>query len=163
MNDLRLRSSSLAVVGFIAFGPTGAFATEPRTVSFHDEGSVLAANCGAFLAISDFAVDYWITTFFDDAGNPVRVQAHINFDGTLTNSVTDVTLRDPSHYLFVWDLTEGSTQDIGLVYGIVVPGQGPAVLDAGKLVWDVNDDVTFVAGPHQFLTGREPLFCAALT
>jgi hypothetical protein len=145
----------LISLGFAASTP--AFATEPRVVAFHDEGSVIATNCGVFLARSDFVVDYWITTFFDEAGNPVRVQAHINFDGTLTNSVTGASVHDPSHYTFVWDFADGTTADIGLVYGIIVPGQGPAVLDAGKLVWDEHGNPTFEAGPHQFFGWRPGL------
>jgi hypothetical protein len=164
MKGIRVRCLlSATIVASFLLGPSArAFATEPRVLTFHNEGSVIAADCGTFLARSDFVVDYWITTFFDEAGNAVRIQAHINFDGTLTNSATGLALHDPSHYLFVWDLVGGSTRDIGLVYGIVVPGQGPAVLDAGKLVWDVDDNVTFVAGLHQFLDGGLPLICRAL-
>ncbi|HLF90596.1 MAG TPA: hypothetical protein VI451_16735, partial [Anaerolineales bacterium] len=119
----------------------------------------------SFLATEDFVEDVRVTTFFDNAGDPVRVQVHVNFDGILTNSVTGQTLSDPGHFTITYDLQEDTITYIGLVFGITIPGQGIAVLDAGKVVFqgeDVEENVIFEAGPHQFLHEGEALICAAL-
>ena len=52
---------------------------------------------------------------------------------------------------------------IGEAFAITVPGQGVAVLGAGKLVFDAEGNVIFEAGPHQVLHGDfVTLICAAL-
>lgn len=144
---------------------TTVFAAEPNVETFHNEGSFVAADCGSFLALEDFVEDVRVTTFFDKAGNPVRVQVNVNFDGILTNSVTGMTVPDPGHFNILVDLQEGTQAFVGLVFGITVPGQGIAVLDAGKVVFDgeeVEENVIFEGGPHQFLHEGEALICAAL-
>ena len=141
---------------------TTVFAAKPFVETFHNEGSFVAADCGSFLALEDFVEDVRVTTFFDNAGNPIQVQVHSNFNGILTNSVTGRTLRDPGHFTILLDLQEGTTTFVGLVFGITVPGEGIAVLDAGKVVFDAEGNVIFEGGPHQFLHEGPALICAAL-
>ena len=141
---------------------TTVFAAKPFVETFHNEGSFIAADCGSFLAVEDFVEDVRVTTFFDNAGNPIEVQVHSNFDGIITNSVTGRTVRDPGHFTITIDLQEGTTTYAGLVFAITVPGEGIAVLDAGKVVFDAEGNVVFVGGPHQFLEEGPALICAAL-
>ena len=141
---------------------TTVFAVAPDVQTFHDEGSFATVDCGDFLALQDFVVDGRVTTFFDQAGNPVSVQVHVHYDGTFTNSITGLTLRDPARLTITVDLQDGTQTDAGLAFGITVPGEGIAVLDAGKIVFDADGNVLFVGGPHQFLEGGEALICAAL-
>lgn len=144
---------------------TTVLAAKPTVETFHNEGSFVAADCGSFLALEDFVEDIRVTTFFDKAGEPVKVAVHVNFNGILTNSVTGKTLRDPGHFTIFEDLQQGTVTYVGLVFGITVPGEGIAVLDAGKVVFlgaDVEENVIFEAGPHQFLHEGEALICAAL-
>ena len=141
---------------------TTAFAAQPFVETFHNEGSFIAADCGSFLALEDFVEDIRVTTFFDNAGNPIRAQVHVNFNGVITNSVTGRTVSDPGHFTITIDLQEGTSTYAGLVFAITVPGEGIAVLDAGKVVFDAEGNVIFVGGPHQFLEEGPALICAAL-
>lgn len=164
MKDKRLFALIIALIAVsLALAPvTTVFAAEPDIQVFHDEGSVVAADCGTFLALEDFEIDGRVTTFFDNDGNPVRVQVHVTYNGTLINSVIGLTLRDPSHLTLMADLQEGTTTHMGLAFAITVPGEGIVVLDAGKLVFDAEGNVIFEGGSHDFLDEGETLFCAAL-
>ena len=96
MNTIRFRLLLVTFIALFTLAPvTTAFAAQPEILKFHDEGFFVAADCGDFLALEDFIQDVTVTTFFDREGNPIRAQFHINFDGTITNSVTGATLRDP--------------------------------------------------------------------
>lgn len=163
MKNSRFRLLLVIAITLLALASvTTVFAAKPDVETFHNEGSFVAADCGSFLALEDFVEDARVTTFFDQAGNPVRVQVHVNFEGILTNTATGLTLRDPGHFTIVFDLQEGTTTQVGLIFGITVPGEGIAVLDAGKIVFDEEGNVIFEGGPHQFLEGGEALICAAL-
>lgn len=147
----------------LAFMPaTTVFAAQPDIQTFHDEGSFVAADCGSFLALEDFVQDVRVIVFSDDAGTPVKAESHINWNGVLTNSVTGKTLRDPGHSVIIGDLQTGTSKYVGLVFGITVPGEGIAVLDAGKVIFDADGNVIFEGGPHQFLDEGPALICAAL-
>ena len=141
---------------------TTVYAAPPDVQTFHEEGSFATVNCGDFLALQDFVVDGRVTTFFDHAGNPVSVQVRVHYGGTFTNSITGLTLRDPARVTITVDLQDGTVTEAGLFYGITVPGEGIAVLDVGKIVFDADGNVLSVGGPHQFLEGGEALICAAL-
>jgi hypothetical protein len=153
---------SFVLISLALTSVTTVYAAPPDIQIFHDEGSFATVDCGDFLALQDFVVDGRVTTFFDQAGNPVSVQVHMHYDGTFTNSITGLTLRDPARLTITVDLQDGTVTEAGLFYGITVPGQGIAVLDAGKIVFDADGNVLFVGGPHQFLEGGEALICAAL-
>ena len=164
MKNRKLYSPVIALVAvLLSLMPVGTvYAAPPDVQTFHDEGSFATVDCGDFLALQDFVEDSTVTTFFDQAGNPVRAQVHVHYDGTFTNSVTGLTLRDPARLPITVDLQDGSVAETGLFYGITVPGEGIAVLDAGRIVFDADGNVLFVGGPHQFLEGGEALICAAL-
>jgi hypothetical protein len=163
MNISRFRLFFItAVTLLILTSVTTALAARPFVETFHNEGSFIAADCGSFLALEDFVEDVRVTTFFDNAGNAIQVQVHVNFNGVITNSVTGRTVRDPGHFTNTIDLQEGTSTYAGLVFGITVPGEGIAVLDVGKVVFDAEGNVIFVGGPHQFLEEGPALICAAL-
>ena len=163
MNISRFRLFLVTAVTLLTLtSVTTVFAAKPFVETFRNEGSFVAADCGTFLALEDFVEDVTVTTFFDNAGNPIRVQVHANFNGIITNSETGRTVRDPGHYTITIDLPEGTSTYAGLVFAITVPGEGIAVLDAGKVVFDAEGNVIFVGGPHQFLEEGPALICAAL-
>jgi len=163
MNTSRFRLLLVTALTLLTLASvTTVFAAKPNVQTSHLEGSFVVADCGSFLALEDFVEDARVTTFFDQAGNPVRAQVYINFDGILTNSVTGLTLRDPGYFTILVDLQEGTEARVGIFYAITVPGEGVAVLDAGKVVFDAEGNVIFEGGPHQFVDGGPALICAAL-
>ena len=165
MNILRFRLLLVTTMLLLALQPvTTVFAAKPEVFTFHNEGS-FTIDCGSFLAVEEFVEDVRVMVFFNKAGDPVRVVTHVNYTGIITNPETGRTLRDPGHHKVVEDLENGTLAFIGLVYGITVPGEGIAVLDAGRVIFDgeaIEENVIFEAGPHQYLHGGDAVICAAL-
>lgn len=165
MNVLRFRLLRLCAAIIMALLPvTTVFAAKPDVFTFHEEG-YFEIDCGSFVAQEEFEQDVRVMVFYDQAGDPVRVEVHFNYMGVVTNSVTGKTLRDPGHYKTVENLQDGTLAFIGLVYGITVPGEGIAVLDAGKVVFlgeTVPENVIFEAGSYDYLYGGDAVLCAAL-
>ena len=137
------------------------FAARPAFFPIHFVDSV-AFDCGSFQAREDVVGDGTGIVFFDQAGNPIKVQEHINLNGVLTNLDTGFTLPDPGHFTVVYDLQKGTETDVGQIFRIIVPGEGIAALDAGKVIFDAAGNITFVGGPHQVLFGGYGLLCPAL-
>lgn len=145
--------------------PSGTVsAAAPEIETFHDEGSFEIGPCPSGVTLVEtYTEDDRIITFFDDAGNPVQVQVHINFEGVVTNPATGQTLRDPGHATRFIDLTTGFHGPVGLYYSTTVPGVGVVFHDVGRLVRDFENNVVFEAGPHDVLeSGDVALFCVAL-
>ena len=140
--------------------PAGA--TPPSVETFHEEGEFLFADCGTFQLTETFTVDVRVTTFFNAQGDAVRATEHVNFVGVITNSLSGNTYPDPGHHQRVIDLTTGEETVVGLVFLTPVPGLGPVLHDTGKVIFDANGDVTFVAGPHNVLLGTNPDPCTVL-
>ena len=140
--------------------PAGA--TPPSVETFHDEGEFLFADCGTFQLTETFTVDVRVTTFFNAQGDAVRATEHVNFVGVITNSLSGNTYPDSGHFQTVTDLTTGEFTVVGLVFLTPVPGLGPVLHGTGKLIFDANGNVTFIAGPHNVLLGTNPDPCTVL-
>ena len=154
------------LVSSVAFAATAA-ATPPTVEKFHDEIS-FDIDCGTFLLHEDAVVDDRVTTFFDQAGNPTRVQIHERFVGVITNPEGE-TFRDPGYFNISIDLA-GTPDDesddtvtiAGMFFAITVPGVGIVAQDTGLLTFNPDGSVE-IHGPHQvFVQGLEPLICPVL-
>lgn len=102
-----------------------------------------------------------ITTFFDEEANPTRVTFHLPFHGTLTNEATGESVSADQVLQETVDLDEGTDTFVGLRFRVTFPGLGVVLLDAGKIVFDADGNVTFEAGPHQVFNEDFTAFCAA--
>jgi len=140
--------------------PAGA--TPPSVDTFHEEGEFLFADCGTFQLTETFTLDLRITTFFNAQGDAVSETTDVNFVGVITNSLSGNTYNDSAHFQVVTDLTTGETTVVGLARLTTVPGLGPVLHDTGKVIFDANGDVTFVAGPHNVLFETAPDPCTVL-
>lgn len=110
----------------------------------------LFANCGDFLIIANGAGHSRLTTYFNRDGQPIRVQFHGHYSGTLTNSVTGASLVDsPSVANITFDLINGTQTNVGPFFNITVPGQGNVYFQVGRIVFDGN-------GPPVFIAGQQP-------
>jgi hypothetical protein len=107
-------------------------------------------DCGDFLILGTGTVSGHVITFFDGAGNAVRVQVHANQVGTVTNSVTGTTLDDIAHLNITEDLVAGEVRRVGLDFQTTVPGRGTIVKQLGLLVIEPDGDFV-VHGPHEVL------------
>ena len=168
---LRLLPASLVAAAFAVLAlPLLAAAAPPVIQTFHDEGSfAFAGPCpNGVTLVATFTEDVRVTTFFDEAGDPVREQIKVDFVGVVTNPATGESAENPSHHTIIVDLVEGTVTEVGLVFKATVPGEGAVILDLGRVVFDAAGDVIFEAGPHDVLNTAGPhpvraLYCAALT
>jgi hypothetical protein len=144
--------------------PQVGAAAQPSVETFHDAGAFEIGPCPSGVTLVEtFMGDVRVTTFFDQAGDPVRAQVHIDFVGVVTNSTTGQTVKDPGRITRTIDLTTGARSNAGLYFSTIVPGVGVVFHDAGHLMYDTAGNLSFEAGPHDVLHGDYvALFCAAL-
>ena len=167
----RLLPASLAAVAFaLLILPVAVSAAPPVVETFHDGGSfTFAGPCpNGVTLVGTFTEDVRVTTFFDRAGNPVRLQITVDAGGVVTNPETGQSVENPAHTTVFVDLVAGTEAQVGLVFKATVPGVGVVFHDAGRVVFDAAGDVIFEAGPHDVLhtAGDHAVranFCAALT
>ena len=133
----------------------GAF---PLSETFVDDGA--SAACG-FPVTSTISGTARVEVFFDQSGNPVRVQVEESASGTF--SANGLSVSQSSHMISIFNLVTGTDTEIGLIIRVSLPGGGTLYLDRGRLVFDANGNVVFEAGPHPSLHGDFPGLCAALT
>ena len=152
----------LAFVSILALVASPASARAPQREVFRFSGSVVVADCGGGVTLTETFTDVnTFITFFDASGNPVRVDFHQNFDGVITNSASGNTYRDPGHVTIVFDVVDGSVTFRGEFFAIVAPGVGIVIQDTGTLTFDADGNIIFQAGPHEFFTGTAD-FCSIL-
>ena len=152
----------LAFVSILALVASPASARAPQREVFRFSGSVVVADCGGGVTLTETFTDVnTFITFFDASGNPVRVEFHDNFDGVITNSASGNTYRDPGHVTIVFDVVDGSVTFRGEFFAIVAPGVGIVVQDTGTLTFDADGNIIFQAGPHQMSSGTADL-CSVL-
>ena len=146
---------SLAVIAQAAAAPPEKIVIE----DIHIE-QVDSTSCDfPFLEVFDGRVT--ITTFFDKQGNPVRIEFHLPFHGTLTNEATGGSVSADQVLQLTVDLEEGTESDAGLRFRVAFPGLGVVLLDAGKVVFYADGNVVFEAGLHQIVNADFGEFCAA--
>jgi hypothetical protein len=99
-----------------------------------------------------------IFTFrFDSAGNFLGGTAH--HDLFFDISANGRTIHESDHYNNTF-APDGSSVVTGLETHILGEAGKIVLLDAGRIVFDANDNPTFLAGPHPQFLGAT--FCAAL-
>ena len=142
--------------------PAGASAPYVEEFSFVQD-DVPFANCGDFIITESGAGTVRITTYFDRAGQPIRVLFQGRFKGTLTNLDTGAFLSDsPSVANITLDLIAGTQTNVGAFYNITVPGKGVVYFDVGRLVFDGFGPPVFIAGQHRPPGEALSILCEAL-
>jgi hypothetical protein len=163
---VRLFAFALVAVGGLLAAPiSAASAPTPQVETFNDEGSFEIGPCPSGVTlVENYAENVVVITFFDQTGNPTRLQVHFDYEGVVTNPATGQSVKDPAHGTRFTNLTNGTRALVGLFYSTTVPGVGVEFHDVGRLVRDPDGSITFEAGPHDALhTGNDAaLFCAAL-
>lgn len=156
-----LSITTITLLGSSAFAGqasaiTPAIGTFPISETFVDDG--VSEACGFPVTVT-IAGDGRFQVFFDQSGNPIRVQVEVNDTGTF--SANGLTVGQAAHTISIIDLVKGTETDIGII--IRVFDGGTLYLDRGRLVFDANGNLVFEAGPHPSLHGDFPGLCAALT
>jgi hypothetical protein len=120
----------------------------------------LDAGCG-FPIIEHLEGSIRRTTYFDAAGNEVRVHETIThgvFSATLT--ANGKSLESISPFPLHVDRVTGVTTIVGLRLRVDVPRARPILLDAGRVVIDGTGEIVFEAGQHPLFDGNTTELCA---
>ena len=98
-------------------------------------------------------------TYYDREGNVVKtILTNSNVRYTSTATANGKTLL--TNYPLVFITRGDGDIQVGLRNAYHVPGAGVVLLDAGRLIFDVDTgDVVFEAGQHELLNGSVDAFC----
>jgi len=137
--------------------PAGATPPTSETVT---ESATESVSCDGFDAVLERNFSGLVTVYFDNDGNPVRVQVHATMTGSLTNSVTGRSLPLRGHIYLVDDFTTGVVTFVGPVFLANDPGRGAVITDTGRISFS-GDEIVFAAGPHDAIDNSE-ILCTAV-
>jgi hypothetical protein len=119
--------------------------------------------CDGFTAHVTYVGSGRATTYFDAAGEAVRLRIQSNVKGSAVNTQTERTLRDDESIIAVINLLTGEETINGAPAHVTAPGEGIVIHDTGRIVFDAEGNVAFEAGPHDQLDqGPLEAYCAAL-
>jgi hypothetical protein len=146
----------------LAFAATAA-AVEPTTTTqqFH-RSSPHFLSCPGFDVAAEFDITRLSRTFYDNAGNPIRIARHLGYVGTLSNPATGKSLADEGNVLITIDLLAGTTTFTGKGRVDTAPGLGVVFHVSGRMMFDAAGDLTFEAGPHDDLDNKLGSLCSYL-
>ncbi|HET7728709.1 MAG TPA: hypothetical protein VFK48_01635 [Usitatibacter sp.] len=158
------RIAGLAVCSLFAFSVSGAAsAVAPEIIGpIHAEGTETGLlDCGTFRVDDRWELNYTLRFMRDGDGNRVRLVEQVWGVDNFTNSVTGKTIAGPYHNNTFVDLIADRAVIAGIIFRANSPGMGAVFLDLGRIEF-TGDDITFVAGKHQFFDGDLAALCAAL-
>jgi hypothetical protein len=156
MHRLRFLGITFAAALALAL-PAGATPPVTETVT---ESAVDSVSCDGFDAVLERNFSGLVTVYFDNQGNPLRVQVHATMTGSLTNSVTAASLPLRGHIFLEDNFTTGVVTFVGPVLLGNAPGSGSVITDTGRISFS-GDEIVFEAGPHDAVDNAE-VFCAAV-
>ncbi len=161
MSRLALAIGGALVVVALSVGTVAASAPTTTEVLFHSSQPHFL-TCPGFAVDAELDVNRRITTFFDAAGNPIKIVAHVTGTGTLSNAITGKSLPDANHFTVTTDLLTGTRTFTGNVRVDTAPGVGVVFQAVGRVAFGSDGSVQFEAGPHDDLDGNLGPLCAYL-
>jgi len=141
-------------------GAQSAAASAPTRVTVHASPRFVIGECSGDTIEAAFDATRVITTWYDDAGNPVRRLVHADIPGTITNLSTGTTLETTGVRILQFDLVNGGSTSTGTNVHVVLPGEGTLQLVAGHVV--VDDQGEVVAENGRLDEDLPPELCTAL-
>jgi len=142
-----------------------AIATPPQSEQLVDVGlgALPTIDCGSFLLTYQMDAERArITTYFDQSGAATRMRIRWVIHGSLTHSLSGLTLRDQSTLNITTDLSTGTQRVVGVGFHYAIPGEGLIWLDAGQLIVGPDGSILFQPGQHDAIAGFDSL-CQALS
>jgi hypothetical protein len=127
----------------VASSSASAMAPTTTVESFH-RSIPSFLSCPGFAIHGEFDITRRTTTFYDDAGTPVRIVRHIDSTGTLSNPLTGKTLTDAGNFIVTVDLDAGTTAYAGQLRVDTAPGEGVVFQVVGRVVFALEG--TFTGG-----------------
>lgn len=143
-------ASLVALLALVGIVPASAAAAQPvRTTMTRTITGVTA--CGTFALVENATGVEQITTFFDNAGTPVRVQVHFTYSGTLTNTATGTVVpvaRSPQNVVI--DPRGGTVTLHGVAFRLTLPGQEVVVRAIGTTVFNPDGSIVVTGRANNF-------------
>lgn len=116
-------------------------------------------DCGTFQLDGVWNYTSITTTFYDGAGDPYYLVGHLDFKGTLTNSVTGKVIDDSGHYQFKYHLATLDNHQAGTRHD-TAPGYGVVFNDSGIDVEDDAGNTILLKGPTDLRRNDTAELCA---
>jgi len=146
MKGLVLGAIALIVIG----GSIPASAKAPFKEVFVDEGlfTLPDIGCGGFTLTEVMdSESVQVTTFYNKAGDKIKVATRANFFGTITNTLTGETFRDHASFTETMNLVNGTTTVNGISYHYIVGGRGQVFAEIGHKIFVTDTfEVIFQGG-----------------
>lgn len=166
------RNSTAKVLYIIFFLTTSLFAIHanalPPNTTIISADSVFTNDFDCpFPLIEKVSGSYQNRRYFNENGILVREFFSPQFQGSLTvswtNPATGATLTSHEASMLMIYYNEDGTfrkaSNQGLTFMVSVPGEGPLLIDVGRIVIERGKGITFEVGPHQELNGETRAFC----
>lgn len=163
-----LKGLILIAVAFAMIGAAvPAYAKAPLKEVFVDEGwfTLPDISCGSFTLTEVMdSESIQVTTFFNQAGEPVKVATRANFFGTITNTATGETFPDHASFTETVNILAETTTVNGVSYHYVVGGQGQVYAEIGhKISVTDSGEVIFQGGQDDLASDPDlATLCVAL-
>ena len=156
MRKMFCAAATAAITMVLSVGT--ASAAPPEHFEFHEEFE-LDIPCDGFSLFESVTVDGHGTDYFDRNGTFIRSEVIVHFVGVITGP-GGLVLRDPGYFHETFS-NDGTYRAVGLVFNIVVPGQGSIVQDTGYIKF-LPDGTVEIHGPHEAFDAGDgpPLVCA---
>ncbi len=148
-----LKGLVVTAVGLAMIGATiPAYAKAPVKEVFVDEGFFTLPDipCGSFdlTEVMD-SESVQVTTFYNKAGDTLKVATRANFFGTITNTETGETFPDHASFTETVNAPAETTTVNGVSYHYIVGGQGQIYAEIGhKISVTASGEVTFQGGQN---------------
>jgi hypothetical protein len=123
------------IMVFAAISPALALQPDIVDLNIHRYFDDFAV-CDGYNVIGDFDVTRRDVTYFDNAGNPIRVDIFVHYVGTLTNSVSGKTLADSGDVKNSIDPVNGTFTQAGGLRHTTVAGLGIVIQETGRIIQD---------------------------
>ena len=159
-----LKTLLVAVFAIAIVGATVPASADPPTRErFHDEGWFTLPDiaCDGFTLTEVMDSEYvQVTTYYDRAGEAIKIATRANFFGTITNTASGNTYRDHASFTETIDLRDGTTSVSGISYHYIVKGQGQVFAEIGHKIWVTDSDppeVLFQGGQDDYVNDPDLL------
>jgi hypothetical protein len=157
-------ASVLMVIG----GSVPASADAPLKEVFTNEGwfTLPDVSCDGFTLTETMNSEaITVTTFFDEAGDPIKIATRANFFGTITNTASGHTFRDHASFTETMNVAEGTTTVSGISYHYIVGGVGQVYAEVGHKISVTETGEVIFQGGQDDLASDPDLFslCDAMT
>ncbi len=143
----------LAALMLALAAPATTLAMPPTTEDVHWSGiDFFDCGNGSYL-IDEFEGDVTLTYFWNQDGTLDRYKIHGVFHDTITNPLNGMVVygrNDGYNFFENVEHTPGVWKHAGLMFHVVVPGQGLLNIDAGLFYYTVDSQTFEFHGKHEY-------------